>query len=90
MAVDVRRCSTPHIIVGEGGGPGKEEEEGRKKLLMNRSTSGGVTPGSGGAECWANKVVVRITAIVHGCHMLDTVGGGGGGVGVECLMPIRY
>ena len=80
MAVDVRRCSTRHIIVGEGGGPGKEEE-GRKKLLMNRSTSGGVTPGSGGAECWANKVVVRITAIVHGCHMLDTVGGGGGGGG---------
>ena len=87
MAVDVRRCSTPHIIVGEGGGPGKEE--GRKKLLMNRSTSGGVTPGSGGAECWANKVVVRITAIVHGCHMLDTVEGEGE-EGVECLMPIRY
>ena len=88
VAVDVRRCSTPHIIVGEGGGPGKEEE-GRKKLLMNRSTSGGVTPGSGGAECWANKVVVRITAIVHGCHMLDTVGGEGV-EGEECLMPIRY
>ena len=45
MAADVRRWFTRYIIVGEGGGPVKEEE-GRKKLLMNRSTSGGVTPGS--------------------------------------------
>ena len=37
------------------------------------------------AGCWANKVVVRITAIVHGCHMLDTVWGGrrGGGGGMS-------